>query len=160
MMTKKLIITTPLLLTVLVIAVPFACEADEWEYGEGFKEELLYLHSVINYDFDPDWHQKWEKELMRGNGVQFSFGSIGKRELLNYEECIINQSLGDGWWVQMDLSRYDSRHEDKDRFIRYLEFQKKIFGNVSLCVSSDIKHEKAEIDGAFGFMVTDDNREK
>lgn len=155
-----LIITSITVFTLLFFVVPSACIASDWEYGEGFREELLYLHSVINYNFDPDWQQDWEKELMRGKGMKVSFGSIAKEDLLHDEELIINQPMGKGWWFRTRLNLYESRHEDKERFTRYLEFQKKIFGDVYMCVSSDLKHEKAEIDGAFGFMFTDDSREK
>ena len=159
-MKQKLTVMSIRLLTIGFIVFSIAFEAAAWEYGEGFRDELLYLHSALNYEFDPDWDQSWEKNLMRSNGIKLSFGSISKRELIQDEELLINQFLGNGWWFRAHLNQYGSRYEDKDRSTRYLEFQKKVFRNVYMFISGDMKHEKAEIDGTLGIMYTDDSREK
>ena len=145
--------------TVLTLLASAVSEADEWDYGFCYKEELLYLHTAINYDFDPDWQQDWEKELLKGKGIRFSFGSLTKRQLFHNEDVIVNQYLDRGWWFRAHFNWYGSRHLDTDTESGFVEFQKEILAGWFACVSADLKHNKEEIDGAFGILKTNRTRD-
>jgi len=138
----------------------FSSHAFEWEYGAGYKEELLYLHSLVNYEYDPDRSMEWDRYVMNGKGIRVSFGSISRTELLHKEDILINQFLGRGWWFRSHLNWYGSRHLDTDIYSQNMEFQKELFGNLYLCASGDVRHKKDEIDAAFGIMKTDGSRER
>ena len=114
----------------IVLLLPVSTVAENWEYDQVYNEELLYLHTLINYDYDPDWKQSWEKELLKGKGVRFNFGSVSGSKLLHHEDVVINHDLGEGWWFRTHISWEYSRYKDIDRSARYLEFQKRIFRNL------------------------------
>ena len=150
---------TAALLTALVSLLSAICYAEEWKYDDCYREELLYLHAVVNYEYDPDWSREWEKNLVKGSGLRFSFGSIARSQLLHREELVINQRLDDSWGFRSLVSWYGSRHLDEDDFSGYLEFQRALYSDVSMYISADVRHEKGEIDGSLGFMKADKSRE-
>ncbi|MBN1294736.1 MAG: hypothetical protein JXB48_23065, partial [Candidatus Latescibacteria bacterium] len=85
------------LLIVIVLSAPVSAGAADWEFDQVYDEKLLYLHTLVNYEYDPDWQQIWEKELMTSTGVRFDFGSVSAYKLLHYEDIVINQDLGKSW---------------------------------------------------------------
>lgn len=147
-----------LCLVLFLIAGYSLSYADDWEYGKGFAEELLFLHAMINYDFHPDWQRGWERDQMNAAGVRASFGSISKSQLLHAEDIVLNTSLGCGWYFRTHLTWFGSRHEDIDRSSQFIEFQKTITGPLAFTAAGDVRHEKDEIDGAAGLLITSPSR--
>lgn len=147
-----------LLIIVFIFTVSY-CSAENWKYDEVYKEELLYLHTLVNYDYGPDWKQSWEKELLKGKGIRFNFGSVSASKLLHHEDVVINHDLGEGWWFRTHLLWEYSRYKDIDGSASYLEFQKKILHNLYAGISADVHANKEEIDGTFSLLAVNQIRE-
>ena len=109
---------------ILYILFPLLGKADEWDFDDAYREELLYMHAFVNYDFDPDWQQRWEKKLMKDKGLRISYGSVTSNKLFQHEDVIINQNLGDGWWFRGNFKRYFGRYKDISEDVHFIEFQR------------------------------------
>jgi len=144
-----------LALLVSLLILSFSANAGEWEYGEGFDDELIFLHEFVNYEIDPDWRREWDRTLFSASGMRYSYGSVSKHTLFERSDVLINRDLGDGWGFRTHVRRYGATHRSDDEFSAFLGFRKSIAPALSLCLESDLSPDKDTVDGSFGVLVAD-----
>ena len=149
-----------ILLLLITLLTPVRTGAEDWDYDRVYDEELLYLHTLVNYEYDPDWQQSWEKDLMSCTGVRFNFGSVSATRLMHYEDVVINHDLSDGWRFRSTITLNYCRYKDVEENTRYLEFQRKLHGNLFVTVTADVQSDKDNADATVSLLHTDESREQ
>ena len=136
-------------------ANPFA-----WNFERHYKDKLLYIHSLLNYELNPLWHFNWEENLIRKSGIIVSFGSVEIDDLLCNTQVVINQNLGSGWWFRAKSNWYASQHKNTEEKSNFLGFEKNVFKNYSLFFLLAPAFNKEEFDIKMGISITNSNLKK
>ncbi|MFO7810307.1 MAG: hypothetical protein R6V47_02920, partial [Candidatus Delongbacteria bacterium] len=81
-----------------------------YPYVVPFYDEEVFLYPLLNYDQNIEWKRAREGRLYNGNFVQTSHGSLTTWLLLQDEEAVINQKIGDDFIFRFRYKTYDNRH--------------------------------------------------
>ncbi len=113
---------------VVFLGITFQVPAGEWEYDDRYKDELLFLHAFVNYDFNPEWYFFWEENRLRKNQTRMSFGSVEINDLLCNYHTVVNAPLARNWWFRLDHRYYASQHLDDKIEYLFMGFERVIYG--------------------------------
>ena len=89
-------ITSRFLLTVLLLSTGANAQLpdEDWVLEDGYKTQMLYLHSFVNYAFDLEWQHQWEQQQFTGNSLRINSGSVASDELLTEIDINIHVASG------------------------------------------------------------------
>lgn len=158
-MKLKFIYSNILLLIILLFKSAIFAADFKWTFERGYKNDMLHLHSFVNYEFNPLWHYTWEKNLLKGNGFKFCIGSVTTNDLIGDGQLVINQDLGAGWRFLGYGDWYASRHQNTEEKSIFLGFEKRVIRNIHLFILFNPSSDKEFTDVNMGFSLIGSNRE-
>ena len=147
-----------LLLMILVCPQGYAQDPN-WKFDRNYKDDLLYLHALLNYDMSPWWYYDWEKNLNSKNGIKLSFGSIELNKFLTDFKANLNVELTEGVWFRNINIWYGSQHRNLEEKTFLLGLDKSLYKPLYVFLMFDPALNKDEIDAYLGFYVADSTQE-
>ena len=142
---KKLIIT-------ILFTLPFLIHA--YPYVVPYYDEEVFLYPFLNYDQSIVWKKAREGNLFNGNFVQTSHGSLTTWLLLQNEEAVINQNIGDEFIFRFRYKSYDNRHLSYNEKATTVGLGYRLNENFTLLTDTDLSDLKEEIDIKPGIHYT------
>lgn len=132
----------------------------EWRFEDTYRDEALYVHPLINYNFHPLWDLDWEKNFLRSNGFQFTAGSVTTSELLVHSQLTFNNDLENGWWFTARGLWNATRHENlKERTI-FLGLERQVIPGASVFLLCHPRFDKEYLDVQMGVSIWNKSREQ
>jgi hypothetical protein len=129
-------------------------------YEDHYKDNLLYLHALVGYEFDL-WNDfDWERARLASNGLRLNYGSVSTRKLLTDVDLRINQPLGAGWFFLGTLRDYASLHIPLPQRDLWVGFEKYLSSGLSAFLRLNPTFDKELFDGELGLSLTDPSREQ
>ena len=124
---------------------------DPWELENGYETELLFLHALINYSFDPQWQLDWEREQYVDNALRVNTGSVSSDELLTEIDLNVNEALNDDWrfFGQFRREGFRRRPVREDQVLLGLERRWRGSSAFYLGVNPEFGKEFLDIEGGF-----------
>ena len=131
-----------------------------WEFEDPYKDQMLYLHALVNYSYDLQWQYDWERRQFVSNAIRVNTGSVTSKELLTDIDLNINQALNDKWRFQGSFRRNGLRQrpEREDRLL--VGFERSLFENSAVYVTVNPEFNKEFIDAAVGYTFYRDDRQQ
>jgi len=149
-------------LSILLLAAnaPAQLPDRDWELEDGYGNELLYLHALVNYSHDLYWQLEWEQRLLADNGLRLNAASVASNELLTIADLNINQELNEKWRFQARAFRHETRHRPgkEDQF--FLGFERSINESSSLFLMVTPQFDKEFIDIYSGYTFYRQDRQQ
>jgi hypothetical protein len=139
--------------------LPLAGQDRKLPYEERYKDNLLYLHALVGYEFDlwDDFH--WERRRAAGNGLRLNYGSVSTRELLTDAEIRINQPLGGGWLFLGQYRDHAGLHIQLRQQVFWAGFERYLWSGLSAFFRVNPLFDKELMDGELGLSLADAARE-
>ncbi|MFO7810042.1 MAG: hypothetical protein R6V47_01550, partial [Candidatus Delongbacteria bacterium] len=109
---------------------------------------------LLNYDQNIEWKRAREGRLYDGNFVQTSHGSLTTWLLLQYEEAVINQKIGDDFIFRFRYKSYDNRHLSYNEKVTTVGLGYNLNENFTLIADTDLSDLKEEVDIKPGILYT------
>lgn len=134
--------------------------SDNWEYEAPYRDEMLYLHSLVNYSHDLQWQYDWERRQLADNAFRIKTGSVTSKELLTDIDLNINQPLNDKWRFMGSFARTGMRQWPKVEERLLLGFERSIFDSSGVYLTINPRYSKEFIDVAAGYTLYRDDREQ
>lgn len=125
-----------------------------YPYVVPYYDEEVFLYPFLNYDQSIEWKKAREGRLYSGNFVQTSHGSLTTWLLLQNEEAVINQNIGDNYIFRFRYRTYDNRHLSYNEKSTAVGLGYRINENFTLIADSDLSDLKEEIDIKPGLLFT------
>jgi hypothetical protein len=148
-----------LMVMVCTIAIPLRATDFEWTFEEAYDERFLYLHPLVNYNFNAQWQYDWERNLFKGQGFSLSVGSVTTHDLLVDGSLVLNQPLGEGWHFRGEGRWLETRHHTNIQQTTYMGLTKQIIGNNSIYMLVNPAYNKEYTDLNMGIMFSDSSYE-
>ena len=145
---------------IVALLAPVGAGADDWPYDDQYDSALLFLHATLDYAFHPVWVRQWERDLVKGNGVRVTAGSVTTDDLLTMLQVDISQPVGHGFRVMYVANRNESVHRDVDDREQFVGFEVSVFGESGLQMLADPAGNKEELDVLLGGLLADEARER
>lgn len=133
---------------------------EEWELENGYDDDMLFLHALVNYSQDVYWQLEWERRLLKDNAVQLNSGSVAAAELLTSVDLNINQDLNDKWRFQGGAFRHESKHRPGRQEDIFLGLERSILQSSSLFFMATPQYDKEFIDLFAGYTFYRDERQQ
>ena len=146
-----------ILLLLLLSGLIFAGEPD-WPYADGYDDNMLFLHALINYDYSAQWYYDWEKQQFDENSFRITVGSVTTSDLMTEANLRINHDIGAGWRFQARGRRYETRHESRFDNYAFMGLEKQISGGFNLHLLVNPGYFKEETDLQMGVAFYSDSR--
>lgn len=151
-----------LLLTLLLCGMSASAQVpdDDWDFEDGYRAQMLYLHALVNYAYDLEWQYEWERRQFVGNSLRIKTGSVASDELLTDVDLNIDQPLNEKWRFMGRYTRdgFRWRSVRKDRLL--LGFERSILDSSAVYLTVNPEFDKEFIDVAAGYTFYKDNREQ
>ncbi|MGW8266413.1 MAG: hypothetical protein ACWGSQ_08600 [Longimicrobiales bacterium] len=139
---------------------PLTGQDEGLPYEDRYKDNLLYLHALVGYEFGL-WNDfEWERRRVAGNGLRLSYGSVSTRDLLTNADVRINQPLGRGWLFLGQYREYASLHLQTRQQAFWGGFEKYVSHGLSAFLRVNPLPDKEFMDGELGLSLTDSGRER
>jgi len=148
-----------LVIAVLSTAGAPPCLADDWRFDDWYQNPLLFVHPLINYNYNPLWTQEWERLLVTSNGVRGTTGSATTNELLTHLEVNLTQPIGQGFRFLYQMNWFDGVHLDDTRFENLVGLEKSVVHQSGLQLMVNPESAKEEIDAVVGVLLANADRE-
>ena len=148
-----------ILLIFLLLLSPLSASDTDWSYAHTYDDQMLYLHSLINYNYNARWQFRWEEKQFSANGFRITVGSVTTTDLLTDWGLFINHELGSGWRFQGIGTWNETRYKSIFEKHAFMGLEKNIFDgfNVHLLVNPSYYKENTDLNA--GFSIYDDSRE-
>lgn len=132
---------------------------DDWEFEDGYRNDLLYVHALSNYAWDLEQQFDWERQQYTANAFRVNTGSVSSDRLLTDVNLAINEPLNERWRF---VGRFD-RNGERRRTITteqlQLGFERSVFDQSGVFVMLNPEYNKAFMDLAVGFATYRNDRE-
>lgn len=152
-------------LSILLFLLPAASAIaqlpdQDWDFEDAYRDDLLFVHSLVNYSYDLYWQLDWERRLLADNGLRFNTGSVTSTELQSLVDLNVNHDLNDKWRFQGRFSRDRSRQRpgQEDQFLVGLE--RSILSSSSLFLMASPEYQKEFIDVFTGYSYYRQDRQQ
>lgn len=132
----------------------------EWALENGYDDDMLYLHALINYSHDLHWQLDWERRLLADNGVRLNVASVSAKELLTIADLNINQDLNEKWRFQGRAFRHETKQRPgrDDQF--FLGLERSILESSSVFLMVTPQFDKEFIDLYTGYTFYRQDRQQ
>jgi len=134
--------------------------SDKWEYEAPYLDQMLYLHSLINYSHDLQWQYDWERRQLADNAFRIKTGSVTSKELLTDIDLNINQPLNDKWRFMGSFRRTGLRQRPNVEERLMLGFEYSVFDSSAIYLTINPEFSKEFLDIAAGYTLYRDDREQ
>jgi hypothetical protein len=132
----------------------------EWELEDGYDDDMLYLHALVNYSHDLHWQLEWERRLLKDNAVQLNSGSVAAAELLTSVDININQDLSEKWRFQGRAFRHENKHRPGKQEDLFFGLERSFLQSSSLFFMATPQYDKEFIDLLAGYTFYRDERQQ
>ena len=133
---------------------------EDWELENGYDDDMLYLHALVNYSHDLEWQLEWERRLLADNGLRLNLASVSAKELLTIADLNINQDLNEKWRFQGRAFRHETKHRPgrEDQF--FIGLERSILESSSLFLMMTPQFDKEFIDLFTGYTFYRQDRQQ
>jgi len=143
---KKLLLYTILILPCLLYcSYPFTNPSTVEEY---------FLYPILNYDHSTEWKKTREGKLYDGSLIQLSYGSLTTYDLMNNEEAVINEDIGEDFFFRFRYRNHETRHLPYVENYVTFGLGYKINESFKILCETGLSYEKAAIDLNPGLLFT------
>jgi hypothetical protein len=147
------------ILPILIFVSSLYAAEDNWPYDDAYDDNMLYLHALINYDYNALWKFRWEEKQFSSNGFRITVGSVTTTDLLTDWGLFINQDLGAGWRFQ-GIGRWnETRHKNIFEKSALMGLEKEIYQGLNIHLLVNPSYYKENTDLNAGFTYYDQSRE-
>ena len=151
-----------------VLFLLFACSASataqlpdtDWEFEQPYRDQMLYLHALVNYSYDLQWQFDWERRQFADNALRVNTGSVTSDKLLTDIDLNINEALNDKWRFQGSFRRDGLRQRPNRKEQLLLGFERSILDSSAIYVTINPEFNKEFIDVAAGYTLYRDERQQ
>ena len=119
-------------------------------FEDGYDNELLYVHALVNYAFDLAWQFDWERTQFASNALRINTGSVSSRKLLTDIELSINQPLNDQWRFRASFVRDGQRQRPVTNEQLLLGLERTLAGGSAIFVTVNPEFDKSLLDIELG----------
>ena len=132
----------------------------DWEFEDPYRDQMLYLHALVNYSYDLQWQFDWERRQFVNNAVRINTGSVTSTELLTDIDLNINQTLNDKYRFQGSFRRNGLRQrpEREDRLL--VGFERALLERSAVYLTINPEFNKEFIDVAAGYTFYRGDRQQ
>lgn len=130
------------------------------EYVEPYRDRLIYLHALINYELNAFWQYEWEQHFFSSNGFRLTVGSVTTTDLLGDGQLTLNPDLGGGWRFRGVGTWRAARHLNTEEKSTFMGLERHIFREFSIFLLTDPSYDKENTDACLGVLAADKTREK
>jgi hypothetical protein len=149
-----------LVLAILALAgAPGSAPADDWPYDDRYASSLLYLHETLDYAFHPLWVRQWERNLVSGNGLRGTAGSLTTDDLITVLQVDVAQPAGRGFRVLYVADRFEAPHRDVLDREQFVGLEAPVLDGFGIQLLADPMTEKEELDALAGIVLANSARE-
>ncbi len=131
-----------------------------WAYTDPYRDQMLYLHALVNYSYDAQWQFEWERQQLADNALRINTGSVTSTELLTDTDLNINEALNDRWRFHGRFRRTGLRQWSNQEERLLLGLERSIPGNSAVYMAVNPEFSKEFIDVAAGYTLYRDDREQ
>jgi len=132
----------------------------DWGFENPYRDQMLYLHSLVNYSHDLQWQFDWERRQLADNGLRIKTGSVTSKELLTDTDLNINQALNKKWRFQGRFTRSGLRQWPVVEERLLLGLERSIFDSSAVYLAVNPEYNKEFIDIAAGYTFYRDDRQQ
>jgi hypothetical protein len=132
----------------------------DWEFEDPYRDQMLYLHALVNYSHDLEWQFDWERRQLADNSLRVNTGSATSTELLTDIDLNINAALNDKWRFQGSFRRTGLRQWPNVEEQLLLGFERSIFESSAVYLTVNPEFNKESIDIAAGYTFYRDERQQ
>lgn len=133
---------------------------DDWAFEDGYRNDLLYVHSLVNYAWDLEAQYAWERKQFVNNSLRVNTGSASSDRLFTDIDLSLNQPLNDKWRLSARFERDGQRRRTVVTEQLLLGFERSLFENSAAFVTVNPEYDKSLLDVAIGYALYRDNREQ
>jgi len=126
----------------------------KWNFEDPYRDDLLYVHPLINYDYNPLWQNEWEQSRIRNNGLRINVGSVTTYDLSGEGKLFINQDLSNGWGFLSYGNWIAARHLNNEEKYLFLGLQRHIYKPISIFLTFHPAYDKEFIDAHLGITLS------
>ncbi len=131
-----------------------------WAFEDPYRDQMLYLHALVNYSDDVQWQFDWERRQLADNALRVNTGSVTSTELLTDIDLNINAALNDRWRFQGSFRRSGLRQWPNREERLLLGFERSIFASSAVYLNVNPEFNKEFIDIAAGYTFYRDDRQQ
>jgi hypothetical protein len=132
----------------------------DWPFEDPYRDQMLYLHALVNYSHDLQWQFDWERRQLADSALRVNTGSVTSTELLTDIDLNINTPLNDKWRVQGSFRRTGLRQWPNVEEQLLLGFERSIFESSAVYLTVNPEFNKELIDVAAGYTFYRDDRQQ
>ena len=144
--TKLSVLAVLLLGTSATAQVPLS----DWRFEEPYRDQMLYLHALVNYSHDLQWQFNWERRQLADTALRVNTGSVTSTELLTDVDLNINAVLNEKWRFQGSFRRTGLRQRPIVEERLLLGFERSVFESSAVYLTVNPEYNKEFIDVAAG----------
>ena len=132
----------------------------DWEFENGYDDDMLYLHALVNYSHDLHWQLEWERRLLADNGLRLNVGSVSATELLTIVDLNVNHDLNAKWRFQGRAYRNETKHRPNrdDQF--FLGLERSILESSAVFLMATPQYSKEFMDIYAGYTFYRQDRQQ
>lgn len=132
----------------------------DWSFADPYRDQMLYLHALVNYSYDVQWQYDWERRQLADNALRVNTGSVTSTDLLTDIDLNINVALNDRWRFQGSFRRTGLRQRPILEEQLLLGFELSIFESSAIYLNVNPEFNKEFIDIAAGYTLYRDDRQQ
>jgi hypothetical protein len=132
----------------------------KWIFEDPYRDDLLYVHPLINYDYHPLWQNEWERNLLSNNGLRINVGSVTTYDLLGEGKLFINEDLSNGWGFLGYGNWNATRHLNGEEKYLFLGLQRHIYKPISIFLTFHPAYDKEFIDAHLGITLSNKKQDQ
>ncbi len=132
-------------------------QVSEWTHDQGFRDDLLYLHVMENYAYNPSWVYEWEKKFYSSNNAFLNFGSVEIHDLYNDIRILLNVPLDSNWTFTADYKTYATHFINEEIQYMFMGLERRIYSNIKVYMQFNPGFDKEFIDGKIGVAWYNDD---
>ena len=133
-------------------------DPNDWELENGYTTDLLFLHALLNYGYDPAWQFDWERRRFADNALRIKTGSVSSDELLSDIDLNLNEPLNDKWRFFGQFTRDGFRRRPNREDNLLLGLERRILDSSAIYVGVNPEYSKEFIDVEAGYGWYNDDR--
>ncbi|MDH3362374.1 MAG: hypothetical protein OEM50_01570 [Gammaproteobacteria bacterium] len=132
----------------------------DWDFEQPYRDQMLYLHALVNYSYDLQWQLDWERRQLGDNALRVNTGSVTSDKLLSDIDLNINETLNAKWRFQGSFRRDGLRQRPVRKEQLLLGFERSVFESSALYVTVNPEFNKEFLDVAAGYTLYRDERQQ
>jgi hypothetical protein len=132
----------------------------DWRFEDPYRDQMLYLHALVNYSHDLQWQFNWERRQLADTSLRVNTGSVTSTELLTDVDLNINVVLNEKWRFQGSFRRTGLRQWPIVEEQLLLGLERSIFESSAVYLTVNPEYNKEFIDVATGYTFYRDDRQQ